>query len=129
MNIPKGFNSQDLILKDLLYDNGGDKMTEYEVQESGFLSPTECKDVDGLRITILEEVKPQPSDFGQKDRAKVRITNGTESHEKLMNFNKPFINYLVKNHGKDSAKWIGVEVPITTKTIKGNLAIIPKEAN
>jgi len=71
-------------------------------------------------------VLPVSSEYGVKNQAKVKITNGLESHDKIMNFNKPTISYLVKKFGKDSKDWIDKEIAITTKTIKNNLAIVPK---
>ncbi len=61
-----------------------------------------------------------------KPQCKVKVSVGVETHMKTISFNKPMINFIVKKFGKDSKEWIGKVIPVTTKHIKGNDAIVPK---
>ena len=104
-------------------------MTEYEKTESNFLRVADVHGVDGLTLTILEEVVPVNTDFGKKDQAKVKIEGHGESYEKIMTFNQTTINWLIDNFKGNSKDWIGKSFAITTKMIKGNNAIVPKDAS
>ena len=103
-------------------------MTEYEKKESNFLKVADVQGVDGLTLTILEEVSPVSTDFGQKDQAKVKVEGHGEAYEKIMTFNQTTINWLIDNISTNSKDWIGKSLKITTKKIKGNEAIVPKDS-
>ncbi len=125
----------DLIRKDFLLDDfidsgtGGEKkIANYEIVESSFLSASDIKGVDGVKIEILTETEDVKTDWGMKPQCKVKVTAEGETHEKNMAFNQPTINYLVKKFGKSSKEWIGTSFGITTKFIKGNDAIVPKDS-
>ncbi len=76
---------------------------------------------------ILTEAKDVSTNWGMKPQCKVNVSSGGETHEKDMSLNQPMINYLVSNHGKSSNEWIGKTIDVTTKFIKGNDAIVPKD--
>lgn len=78
-----------------------------------------------MSIEVLDEIKDVMTNYGAKAQGLVKVTNGIETSEKKMNFNQPMKNYLINKAGKDSKKWIGQKVLITTKFIQGNDAIIP----
>ena len=103
------------------------KIANYEIVDSQFLSASDIKSVDGVKIEILTEIEDAKTEWGLKPQGKVKVTASGETHEKTMGFNQPMINYLVKNFGKSSKEWIGKTVNITTKFIKGNDAIVPIE--
>lgn len=101
-------------------------MAEFEYKESEFISGKEIKDVPGLVIEILDEIKSVATDFGAKPQGSIRVSKGDESHEKKMNFNQKTINAIIdETKSKDSKNWIGVKFVPKVETIKGNLAIIP----
>ncbi len=62
-----------------------------------------------------------------KPQCKVKVIASNEVHEKDMSLNQPMINYLVSKHGKSSNGWVGKTIEVTTKFIKGNDAIVPKD--
>jgi len=55
----------------------------------------------------------------------VSYVHGLDALEKSMRFNQTFLNWLVKNHGKDSKKWIDLKIKIKTVETMGNLNTIP----
>lgn len=101
-------------------------MAEFEKQESEYISAKEIQNVPDLTIEILDEVKNVATDFGAKPQGTVKVSNGTESHEKKMNFNQKTVNALIdETKSTDSKKWIGVKFVPKIETVKGNLAIFP----
>ena len=126
------FPERDLQQKDLLqdFDNGGEKkIANYEIVESDFLTASDIKNVDGVKIEILTEAQDVKTDWGMKPQCEVKVFVGNETHKKTTSFNKPMINHLVRTYGKSSKDRIGKTVEVTTKFIKGNDAIVPKEIN
>jgi len=99
---------------------------EYEIAESDFVRPGDVANIEGISLEILDEVKDVSTDYGLKAQCTVKVSGHGEKHEKKFNVNTPTKNYLINKHGKESKKWIGATFPITTKTILGNLAIVPK---
>jgi len=105
---------------------GESKIANYEIVESNFISASDIKGVDGVKIEILTEAKDVKTDWGMKPQCKVKVSVGDEIHEKDISLNVPMVNFLVKTYGKSSGGWIGKTVDVTTKFIKGNDAIVPK---
>lgn len=105
-------------------------MAEFEVIESNFINGKSIQGKVGLTIEILNEITNQQTAFGLKPKGSVKLIeqNGA-TQEKEMQFNQTFINYLVGKFGADSKNWIGTKTPIKVETIKGNLAIVPKEGD
>ena len=101
-------------------------MAKYEYKESEFLGPQDVKELGIVEIEIVSEIKDVGSDWGPKPTGTVKYLLGDKKTEKSMRFNQIFRNYLIKKtESTDSEKWL-IHVPITTKVIRGNLAIIPK---
>lgn len=102
------------------------KMVEFEKKESEFLSPSDLVGKSGIVLKILDEVKPERTDFGTKPTGKIEYKDGLATVTKIMRFNQLMINALIdKSKSKDSKKWIGIEVPVKVSIIKGNNAIVP----
>ncbi len=76
---------------------------------------------------LLTEAKDVSTDWGMKPQCKVSVSASGETHDKDISLNQPMINYLVHHHGKSSNGWIGKTIEVTTKFIKGNDAIVPKD--
>ena len=104
----------------------GEREIEFEKKESEFLSPSDIVGKSGVVLKILDEVKPERTDFGMKATGKIEYKDGLATVTKIMRFNQLMINALIdKSKSKDSKKWIGVEVPVKVSVIKGNNAIVP----
>ena len=87
------------------------------------MSGKDLKGVSGIVMEIMTEPKIESTDFGPKTRCTMKITNGTETHEKKLTWNQQNINFCVSAFGKESHDWIGKKVGIFTETIKGNESI------
>jgi len=112
----------------VIFDKGGEsKIANYEIVESNFISASDIKGVDGVKIEILTEAQDVKTDWGMKPQCKVKVSVGDEIHEKDISLNRPMINYLVRNYGKSSSGWIGKTFEVKTTFIKGNDAIVPKD--
>lgn len=112
----------------VIFSNGGEsKIANYEIVESNFLSASDIKGVEGVKIEILTEAQDVKTDWGMKPQCKVKVSVGVEVHEKDISLNRPMINYLVRNYGKSSKDWIGKTIDVKTTFIKGNDAIVPKD--
>ena len=104
----------------------GEREIEFEKKESEFLSPSDLVGKSGIVLKILDEVKPERTDFGMKATGKIEYKDGLATVTKIMRFNQLMVNALIdKSKSKDSKKWIGVEVPVKVSIIKGNNAIVP----
>ena len=102
------------------------EMVEFEKKESEFLSPSDLVGKSGIVLKILDEIKPERTDYGMKATGNVEYKDGLATIQKIMRFNQLMINSLIdKSKSKDSKKWIGVEVPVKVSIIKGNNAIVP----
>ena len=102
------------------------EMVEFEKKESEFLSPSDLVGKSGIVLKILDEIKPERTDFGMKATGSVEYKDGLATIQKIMRFNQLMINSLIdKSKSKDSKKWIGVEIPVKISIIKGNNAIVP----
>ena len=107
-------------------NRNGEREIEFEKKESEFLSPSDLVNKSGIVLKILDEVKPERTDFGMKATGKIEYKDGLATVTKIMRFNQLMINALIdKSKSKDSKKWIGVEVPVKVSIIKGNNAIVP----
>lgn len=112
----------------VLMDNriGEKEMAEFEKKESEFLSPSDLVGKSGIVLKILDEIKPERTDFGAKPTGRVEYKDGLATVQKIMRFNQLMINALIdKSKSMDSKKWIGVEMPVKISIIKGNNAIVP----
>ena len=106
--------------------NEGEEEIEFEKKESEFLSPNDLVGKSGIVLKILDEIKPERTDFGMKATGKIEYKDGLATVSKIMRFNQLMINALIdRSKSKDSKKWIGVEIPVKISIIKGNNAIVP----
>ena len=117
-------SSEALQLSDMITE--GEREIEFEKKESEFLSPSDIVGKSGVVLKILDEIKPERTDYGMKATGKIEYKDGLAPVTKIMRFNQLMINALIdKSKSKDSKKWIGVEVPVKVSVIKGNNAIVP----
>lgn len=110
------------------------KKMSYELKQSEYISADEIVGT-GFSIKVLEKITDKRTDWGMKPSGKTElIKDGKAIKTGIMNYNQPMINGLILKAGKpadltgkyDSADWVGLEIPVEAKQIKGNLAIVPK---
>ena len=109
----------------------------YELKESEHISADSIVVKDGFSIKVLEKIVYKPTKWGMKPSAKTELRqNGLTVRTAPLNYNQPLINGLIRKSGKqpdangkyNSDDWIGLEIPVKAKEIKGNLAIVPVES-
>ena len=108
----------------------------YELKQSEYISADEIVGKE-CSIKVLEKITDKRTDWGMKPSGKTELIQaGKVIKSGMMNYNQPLINGLILKSGKqpdangkyDSADWVGLELPVEAKTIKGNLAIVPKRS-
>lgn len=108
---------------------GSEKEIEFEKKSSTFLSGKDLVGKSNIVLKVLDEIRNERTDYGMKPTGTVQYFDGTTVQSKVMRFNQLLINYLIeKTQSKESKAWVGVEIPIKLETIKGNIAIVPKES-
>ena len=107
----------------------------YELKQSEYISVDEVVGKENISIKVLEKIVDRRTDWGMKPAAKTEVRqNGNVIKTGTMNYNQPLINALILKSGKqpnaegkyNSDDWIGLEIPVEAKVIKGHLAIVPK---
>ena len=107
----------------------------YELKQSEYISADEIVGKENCSIKVLEKITDKRTDWGMKPSGKTELfQNGKSVKIGLMNYNQPLINGLILKSGKqpdaagkyNSDDWVGLEIPVEAKTIKGNLAIVPR---
>lgn len=75
---------------------------------------------DGEFITIANEGKEIPGEFGMQDAFMVKLADGREGN---VGFNQTTINNLIDSWGDDSISWIGKKVKVwgILQNVKGKM--------
>ncbi len=100
-------------------------IAEFEEKESNFISAKDVKQLGIKEIKIISEIVNEQTAHGPKAGGMVAFSQGVETIEKSMRFNQTFLNWLIREKGKDSKKWIGLVIKIKTVETMGNLNTIP----
>ena len=114
------------VQKELLYDNGGDKM-QLEIPDNKWLKGEYVKDKGIGELKILDEGKAVNGDFGFKVETKVSYEGQTDDSPNTISWNLTSVKILEKIFGKETKDWIGKTIPIESSRTEKGYAIYPDE--
>ena len=106
-------SSMTFVQKELLYDNGGDKMQVEKAPQ--FIHADDVREYQIEKFKILTEPKLSEGNFGEQLVCEVYAIRKDGSKERAKwTINDRTRTVLIDSYGKETSEWIGKELDIST---------------